>query len=89
MTDSPIGPDGPLTIERVRADIASTLQMDPDEIPLDENLLDLGLDSIRLMILVDRWSKAGATVDFAALAENPTVVHWWSLVSKALEKGVA
>ena len=81
------GPEGPLTLERVRADIASTLQMAPHEIPLDENLLDLGLDSIRLMILVDRWSKAGAVVDFGALAEKATAQHWWTLVSRALEKG--
>ncbi|HLV27021.1 MAG TPA: phosphopantetheine-binding protein [Gemmatimonadales bacterium] len=82
-TDTPES-SGPLSRERLRADIAATIQVDPQEIEYDDNLLDLGLDSIRLMILVDRWAKEGAAVEFGALAERPTVEHWWTLVSQAL-----
>lgn len=79
------GPGQPLSRERLRADIAATVQMDPEEIAFDDNLMDIGLDSIRVMILVDRWGREGAVVDFGALAERPTVDSWWSLVSRALE----
>lgn len=53
-----------LSPERVRADVAELLDCDPAEIAPDENLVDLGLDSVRIMTLVgagapperSRWS---------------------------------
>lgn len=44
-----------LSPERIRADIAELLGCDPDGIAPDENLVDLGLDSVRIMVLVERW----------------------------------
>lgn len=70
-----------LTPEQVRADVADLLGVDPAEIDPDEDLLDRGVDSIRLMSLVEHWRQAGAGgLEFADLAEQPVLRHWEQLV---------
>ncbi|NLU73363.1 isochorismatase [Streptomyces sp. HNM0575] len=70
----------PLTLERIRADVADLLGEEPADVPDDENLADLGLDSVRLMSLVESWRRDGITVSFAELAERPGVLAWWELL---------
>lgn len=72
---------GALTAERLRADVARVLGLPPEEIGAQENLLDRGLDSIRLMSLVETWRGAGAPTDFTALAEEPTLRAWTRLLA--------
>ena len=62
-----------LTPEMIRADVAALIHQDPDK---TENLFEAGLDSIRLLTLLERWREAGATVSFVELAEQPTLEHW-------------
>lgn len=71
------------TVERIRAEVADLLGEDPAEIPLDENLVDWGLDSIRLMTLAARWQEAGAEVAFVQLAERPAIEAWAELLGVA------
>lgn len=67
-----------LTLDRLRSDIVSVLPESPGEIGDEENLLDLGLDSVRIMMLAHRWSEArGRPVEFAVLAEEPVLAAWW------------
>ena len=47
-----------------------------------ENLLDRGLDSIRLMSLLETWRKDGISADFADLAEEPTIAAWLVLLTQ-------
>ncbi|MER7582454.1 phosphopantetheine-binding protein [Kitasatospora sp. NPDC097691] len=68
------------TVERIRAEVADLLGEDPADIPLDENLVDWGLDSIRLMTLAERWRAEGAEVAFVRLAERPAVEAWAELL---------
>ncbi|MFF8770888.1 phosphopantetheine-binding protein [Kitasatospora sp. NPDC015120] len=68
------------TVERIRAEVADLLGEDPADIPLDENLADWGLDSVRLMALADRWRAEGAEVAFLQLAERPAVEAWAELL---------
>ncbi|MEU8920190.1 phosphopantetheine-binding protein [Kitasatospora sp. NPDC048545] len=68
------------TVERIRAEVADLLGEDPADIPLDENLVDWGLDSIRLMTLAERWRAEGAEVAFVRLAEHPAVEAWAELL---------
>lgn len=66
-----------LTREIVIGDIAAALSRSPDSIGDDLDLADEGLDSIRIMGLVELWRSAGAPdVDFPTLAADPTVGHW-------------
>ncbi|GAB7188059.1 phosphopantetheine-binding protein [Kitasatospora sp. Ki12] len=71
------------TVERIRAEVADLLGEDPADIPLDENLADWGLDSIRLMTLAERWRAEGAEVAFVQLAERPALEAWAELLGAA------
>lgn len=70
------------TIDVMRADIARIIGEDPSEVGDGDSLIDLGLDSIRVMTLIQRWGEQGVKLDFAQLAEKPTLAHWWSLASQ-------
>ncbi|WNI33506.1 phosphopantetheine-binding protein [Streptomyces sp. ITFR-6] len=71
-----------LSPERVRADVAELLDCDPAEIASEGNLVDLGLDSMRIMALVERWRAAGASsLEFPDLAEKPELAHWIMLLT--------
>jgi aryl carrier-like protein len=70
-----------LTVAQIRADVADVLGEDPQDIPLDENLVDHGLDSMRIMALVERWRRDhGTTASFVDLAEQPAVEAWAPLL---------
>ncbi|WP_449065223.1 phosphopantetheine-binding protein [Planomonospora algeriensis] len=69
------------TAVRLRAEIAELLYVDPEELEFDENLMDAGLDSIRVMTLIERWRREGVELTFADLAEKPTVAAWAELLS--------
>lgn len=57
--------------------------LDESDIPEDdENLIDYGLDSVRMMALAARWRKIHADIDFVMLAKNPTIDAWWVLLSR-------
>ncbi|MFY1638088.1 phosphopantetheine-binding protein [Solwaraspora sp. WMMB335] len=72
-----------LTADAMRADIAELLGDDAGPIDDEDNLLDAGLDSIRIMALIERWRQRGVEVDFLQLAEEPTLAAWWSVVRAA------
>ncbi|MYT75681.1 phosphopantetheine-binding protein [Streptomyces sp. cg28] len=66
-----------LTVEQIRTDVADCLGEDPADIPVDENLVDHGLDSVRVMTLLERWRRDhGVTASFVDLAEQPAVEAW-------------
>ncbi|WP_295044822.1 phosphopantetheine-binding protein [uncultured Paracoccus sp.] len=69
-----------LTLDRMRADIAKAIHMDPADLRDDDHLADLGLDSLRLMRLVLAWEEAGLTADFSLFAEYDTLGDWWAHV---------
>lgn len=71
-----------LTLDQMRADIAEVLQEDPETIMAGENLVDFGLDSIRIMTLAERWSRPGARVELVDLIEVTELTHWWDAVSR-------
>ncbi|UNS95472.1 phosphopantetheine-binding protein [Streptomyces tubbatahanensis] len=73
-----------LTPEQIRADVADALGEDPADIPLDGNLIDHGLDSVRLMTLLERWRRDHEVrADFADLAETPAIEAWAPLLGAA------
>ncbi|MBB4909489.1 phosphopantetheine-binding protein [Actinophytocola algeriensis] len=70
-----------LTAELVRADVAALLYVNADEIDEGDNLFDSGLDSIRLLTLLEKWREAGVVVSFVELAEQPTLADWSRLLT--------
>ncbi|MFF8831199.1 phosphopantetheine-binding protein [Streptomyces sp. NPDC015131] len=73
----------PFTLERLVRDVADVLYLDTDDVSADENLLEQGLDSIRLMTLVEKWRAEGARIAFVDLAERPTLTEWAALLAPA------
>ncbi|SMC25901.1 bifunctional isochorismate lyase / aryl carrier protein [Andreprevotia lacus DSM 23236] len=73
----------PASLAGLREEVAKLLQVPVSDLADDDNLLDYGLDSIRLMALAERWRDAGADVGFVALAEQPVLARWWVLLQGA------
>ncbi|MEV0189550.1 phosphopantetheine-binding protein [Kitasatospora purpeofusca] len=72
--------------DTVRADIADILGERPEDITDEDDLRDLGLDSLRVMHLVEIWRARGARVEFAELADlgaEPTVALWSAHLDRA------
>lgn len=67
-----------VTLDRMRRDVAAILYMTPEEIGPDDDLMDLGLDSLRLMTLTLGWQEAGLAADFAVFAQGRTLNDWWT-----------
>jgi aryl carrier-like protein len=78
-----------LTLERMRADVAEMLGEAPEDISNDENLMDLGLDSMRVLGLVLAWGNTGIPLEFGHLAEHATLGGWWSVVQRLQNRGAA
>lgn len=66
-----------LTLEQMRKDVAELIDLDPSEVGDNDMLLDLGLDSLRLMRLVMAWEEAGLKADFELVTEYATLGEWW------------
>ncbi|MFW0767681.1 isochorismatase [Trabulsiella odontotermitis] len=74
----------PLSKAALRALILPLLD-ETDEPLDDENLIDYGLDSVRMMALAARWRKVHGDIDFVMLAKNPTIEAWWTLLSREVK----
>ncbi|WP_337262825.1 MULTISPECIES: isochorismatase [unclassified Serratia (in: enterobacteria)] len=73
---------GTISIDALRQQIIPLLDEDSEDIGNDENLIDYGLDSVRIMELATRWRKIREDIDFIALAKSPTIDSWWALLSE-------
>lgn len=60
----------------LRRDVAEQIDIAAQAIEDGDDLLLLGLDSVRLMALVEGWKRRGLAADFAELAEQPTLAAW-------------
>lgn len=71
---------GPLTLARMRADVAKLVGEAPEDVRDDDNLMDLGLDSMSVLGLVMAWGEHGLALEFSHLAEHTTLAGWWQVV---------
>ena len=72
----------PFTLNRMRADVARVLREDPQAIGLDDNLMDWGLDSMRLLDLIMGWNADGLKVDVMEIGAETTLNGWWRIVQQ-------
>ena len=83
MTDELLPSHSGIENGAARADPAAAGES--DEPMDDENLIDYGLDSVRMMALAARWRKVHGDIDFVMLAKNPTLDAWWALLSREVK----
>lgn len=69
-----------LTAQELRRDVAQLLDVEPESVRDDDDLITHGLDSLRLMRLAGGWRRRGVEVTFADLAANPSVGAWLGLL---------
>ncbi|WP_163833836.1 isochorismatase family protein [Spartinivicinus ruber] len=70
----------PTDKQQLKQLIAGWLSVDSDELEDDDNLIECGLDSIRVMSLLEQFKATGKNISFIELAENPTVAGWAGLL---------
>ncbi|WP_208649086.1 non-ribosomal peptide synthetase [Mycobacterium innocens] len=74
--------------DAIRATVAAQLGCAAADVADHDNLIRLGLNSIRMMALAGGWRKRGVNITFAQLAASPTVDSWHALLT-ADEMGTA
>jgi bifunctional isochorismate lyase / aryl carrier protein len=76
-----LSPHRGLTRARVAGDLLGALDEAPRVLRGDDDLMDMGLDSIAVMGLLTAWREAGVEITFEDLAEvAPTLDAWWSVI---------
>ncbi|TLG75100.1 isochorismatase family protein [Methylocystis sp. B8] len=78
-----------LTREDLKRQLLSALDVEESEFDADENLIDYGLDSVRVMMLVTEWRKLGIDLSFDELAREPTLNGWWNIIDRRLPAAVS
>ncbi|WP_156429479.1 isochorismatase family protein [Burkholderia sp. TSV86] len=73
----------PISPAAVAEQVSRILQLDAPDLRPHDNLLDHGLDSVRIMMLADAWQQAGHDVSFVQLAQAPTLAAWTKLLERA------
>ncbi|OHV29632.1 MULTISPECIES: salicylate synthase [Pseudofrankia] len=68
-------------LEALRRAVAELLEEDPAALGDQDNLFELGLESIALIKAIGQWRRAGIEVNFAELAETPTLDGWFKLLT--------
>ncbi|MBB4856369.1 mycobactin phenyloxazoline synthetase [Mycobacteroides chelonae] len=66
--------------DEIKATVADLIGLTPQEISDADDLITLGLDSIRMMTLAGGWRKRGSRITFAQLAAEPSVESWYALL---------
>ncbi|MCG8640170.1 MAG: amino acid adenylation domain-containing protein [Desulfobacterales bacterium] len=71
--------------QEVREQVMAML---PQPVALAEadNLLEFGLNSLKIMRLTNNWRRAGAQVTFVELISTPFLKDWWILLQKTNEE---
>ncbi len=73
----------------IRDTVVEILAEESATIHDDENLFEAGLDSVGLLRLVNRLRRTGTQVNFADLAQTPTLTAWSRLICEKAPEQIA
>lgn len=77
----------PLNLAAARQNIADLLYLSPDKLADELDLYAAGLDSVRVLSLVEDWRARGVEISFVELAERSTLGDWLTLLAARLPGG--
>jgi aryl carrier-like protein len=66
----------PPDLDELREAVAALVRLEPSAIADDADLRLLGLDSLGVMRLVNRWRREGVRVSSRVLVAEPTLLAW-------------
>jgi mycobactin phenyloxazoline synthetase len=66
--------------DEIRAAVAAQLGSAATEIADADDLIQMGLNSMRMMSLAGGWRKRGSGITFADLAGSPTIERWHAML---------
>ncbi len=64
------------TVTDLRHIIADIVELDPEAIDADANLVMLGISSLDTMRLITRWRRLGVQLRLGDLVADPTIEAW-------------
>ncbi|MCT8353541.1 MULTISPECIES: isochorismatase family protein [Photorhabdus] len=73
----------PRSKQQLKEQVAELLEINVTEIIDEDNLIDLGLDSIRTMNFLSDWQHRGLDISFTDVAKSPSINTWWQLLQTA------
>lgn len=67
----------------LRQSLSDALGLPADQVPLEANLIEWGLDSVTLIRLAGQWRRQGLAARFAELVADPRLCAWLALLDTA------
>ncbi|MBI6647064.1 hypothetical protein YA0745_29570, partial [Pseudomonas synxantha] len=71
------------TATLLRRSLSEALGQPAEQIPLEANLIEWGLDSVTLIRLAGQWRRQGLAARFAELVADPRLCTWLTLLDTA------
>ncbi|GAB7529028.1 non-ribosomal peptide synthetase [Pseudomonas sp. 3A(2025)] len=68
------------TTTLLRQSLSDALGLPADQVPLEANLIEWGLDSVTLIRLAGQWRRQGLAARFADLMADPRLCAWLTLL---------
>ncbi|BBB02301.1 hypothetical protein RVR_10180 [Actinacidiphila reveromycinica] len=78
-----------LDLDLLRAAVADVLGIAPEKVGDDDNLVALGVESVRVMAISAQLRKYRVRIGYAQMIEEPTLRAWWRLVADSAPGGAA
>jgi bifunctional isochorismate lyase/aryl carrier protein len=75
-----------MNLDNLRQDLADQLFLTIAELDQEPDLASAGLDSVRILTLVETWRAKGLQVDFIELAERTQLTEWLELLQTRIDE---
>ncbi|MGH3886635.1 MAG: phosphopantetheine-binding protein [Pseudonocardiaceae bacterium] len=72
--------------DHLSREVESALQLDGGVLAEDDDLFELGLDSLTVIRLVAEWRHRGLDVTLEELVDGPTLRQWRVVLTRAASK---